>query len=370
MSRTVGVIIFEGGDKSDGWEMRMHPYRQLLTVRTCMKFLKQPLASPVIVATNYVDLMEEAHLAGIQIFDTSEWPEFHFGEVLARIIDVYDLKKVVCLSGPSVPLRNEDEVLDLLLSVSDGDQVVWSNNPQSADISGFSPASAIHRIHLPDIDNPLPGLLKDQAGLAGCLLPISVGYSFDVDTPSDLVYLTFHPDCPEPLRVMVGHEGWDRTRVSAATKVLATENSEVFFSGRVGPWIITYINERLRFRTRVISEERGMKALGREYDGQVHSILGTLIDLMGPDGFFEYLASFCDAAFIDTRVVYAHWKIRASIHDRFSSDLGLYADISDQRIRALTLAASRASIPVVLGGHSAVSGGLMVLIDAILRGNI
>ena len=47
--------------------------------------------------------------------------------------------------------------------------------------------------------------------------------------------------------------------------------------------------------------------------------------------------------------------------DRFLSDLGRWQDIRDPFLRGLTRAALEAPIPVLLGGHSLMSGGLMAL---------
>ncbi|MDZ4278934.1 MAG: hypothetical protein U1B78_07330, partial [Dehalococcoidia bacterium] len=53
--------------------------------------------------------------------------------------------------------------------------------------------------------------------------------------------------------------------------------------------------------------------------------------------------------------------------DRFWSDLGCAERIAEPFLRELTEEAQRASIPVVLGGHSQVAGGLMLLTEAAWR---
>jgi hypothetical protein len=71
-----------------------------------------------------------------------------------------------------------------------------------------------------------------------------------------------------------------------------------------------------------------------------------------------------EAAFIDTRVLTAHARVSPSREDRFLSDLGQPDAIVDPFLRELTAASLRAPIPVLLGGHALVSGGLMALIQA------
>ena len=54
-------------------------------------------------------------------------------------------------------------------------------------------------------------------------------------------------------------------------------------------------------------------------------------------------------------------RIRASREDRFLSDLGHWREISDSFLAKFTRGAAEAPIPVLLGGHSLMSGGLMAL---------
>jgi hypothetical protein len=56
--------------------------------------------------------------------------------------------------------------------------------------------------------------------------------------------------------------------------------------------------------------------------------------------------------------------VTPSREDRFQSDLLAAEAIEDEFLRRFTAAAARAPIPVLLGGHSLVSGGLMALNDA------
>ena len=70
---------------------------------------------------------------------------------------------------------------------------------------------------------------------------------------------------------------------------------------------------------------------------------------------------------MDTRVLFEHfgWKLKAA--DRFASDLGEVDLISHPLLKEFTAAALEAPIPVLLGGHSLVTGGLWALIDAAAR---
>jgi hypothetical protein len=88
----------------------------------------------------------------------------------------------------------------------------------------------------------------------------------------------------------------------------------------------------------------------------------------GPEAFFDRLSRSCDAAWIDTRPLLAAAEACPAPGERFSSDLFDAAGIVDPAWRAFTLAALRARVPVVLGGHSVVSGGLYLAADACWKG--
>ena len=60
-------------------------------------------------------------------------------------------------------------------------------------------------------------------------------------------------------------------------------------------------------------------------------------------------------------------RIDATRADRFLSDLGNWTAISDPFLRDFTRLATEADIPVLLGGHSLMSGGLMALNECAWR---
>lgn len=109
-----------------------------------------------------------------------------------------------------------------------------------------------------------------------------------------------------------------------------------------------------------------MKALGRDERGEVVSLLGHFLKEVGPRRFFDYLAGVCGAVFFDTRVIFAHLKGRVSEWDRFHSDLGEFEAITDPFIRDFTREARSCGIPIVLGGHSVVSGGLWLMAESLI----
>jgi hypothetical protein len=108
-----------------------------------------------------------------------------------------------------------------------------------------------------------------------------------------------------------------------------------------------------------------MVASERQDRGEVRSLIARLLELVGPEGFFAELARLVDAAIIDTRVLMAAAGYYPGDADRFASDLFVPDLIADPWLRDFTAAAANASIPVLLGGHGVVGGGLYALAEIV-----
>ena len=110
----------------------------------------------------------------------------------------------------------------------------------------------------------------------------------------------------------------------------------------------------------MISEERGLRA---RPDGQARSLLGFHLHAVGPEELVASLEELGDAVFFDTRPLFAHLGWDPSRADRFWSDVGAWEEIARPELRAFTRAVAKSRVPIVLGGHSLVSGGLLAAID-------
>lgn len=253
-------------------------------------------------------------------------------------------------------------------------RVVISNNFYSGDLIAFRPASALLGIEPPAVDNALPRLLRDRAGLESQPLPRSTATQFNIDSPADLAALALHGGVgPRLSRLLASltsansaEPDLDLAPYRRCLPLLTDPSAEVIVAGRVGSQVWQYLERETACRVRVFSEERGMEAAAGER-APVRSLLAYHLQAVGLPRFFEELATLGDAAFIDTRVLLAHLGLRPSRADRFLSDLGRAAEIKDAFLRDFTEAAARAAIPVLLGGHSLVSGDLMALIETAWR---
>jgi hypothetical protein len=188
-----------------------------------------------------------------------------------------------------------------------------------------------------------------------------VGTQLDIDGPTDLEVLALTGEGGPRLREYLAALDMDLDRYRRALPLLTDRRAQVTVAGRVGSHAWQYLEGETACRVRLFAEERGMEADGRAGEGKARSLLGFFLEKVGPPQLMHSLAELGDAAFIDTRVLLAHFRVEAARADRFLSDLGQWQEVSEPFLRDLTRAALQAPIPVLLGGHSLMSGGLMAL---------
>ncbi|MCH8850925.1 MAG: hypothetical protein IIC89_08885, partial [Chloroflexi bacterium] len=198
-------------------------------------------------------------------------------------------------------------------------------------------------------------------------LPRTSASQFNIDSPADLAILMLAGGGGPRLARCIAALDYDVTDYDALLRALVDPNAEVVLAGRVGSQVWRHLESETACRLRVFSEERGLRAAGREESGQSRSLLAFHLREVGCERFFAELSELGDAACIDTRPLLAHLGVQASRSDRFWSDLGRADKIEDAFLREFTSAASEATIPVLLGGHSLVAGGLMLLTEAAWR---
>jgi hypothetical protein len=245
------------------------------------------------------------------------------------------------------------------------DRAVISNNYFSADLVAFTPGAAIHRIPPAESDNLLPRLLHDHAGLESLPLPRTSATQFNIDSPSDLVLLRIAGGAGSRLTAFLESMTADLATYDSVMRCIVDPKAELIVAGRVGSSVWQYAEKETACRVRVFSEERGMGAAGRT--DAARSLLGFHLREVGAFRFFQHLAELGDAACIDARPMLGHLGIGASRADRFLTDLGCAQQIDNGFLREFAQAANEAPLPVLLGGHSLVAGGLMLLTEAAWR---
>lgn len=386
---SVAAVVFHGAGKLENDHELMNLMTRVnnhLFLNYIHKLMRVSQLGRVLVVTSSEDhqeLAQELHKMQVadraeggtdklQLVNSSNDGSFHLGTVLQNLIQKYQLDRLLVSGGTALPLITVEELDQYVSRLISQDNFVLTNNPQSGDIVLFHPGQIVDNLPPVASDNQLSNHLRYAAGLPQELMEKSTATLFDIDTPADLIL--YYMLTGEPSWFMEEY-GWlfsrMKEKLTELTKVAATDYRELILLGRVSGNIISYINEHLYVRLRIFSEERGMKALGRISENKVESLMGQLLEDLGPDALFSYLEQIGDAGLLDTRVMFYHQGRglpgtgeQADL-DRFYSDLFMYEYVKDPVLKEFTKRAYESPLPVVMGGHSLVSGGIYALTSLI-----
>jgi hypothetical protein len=370
----VTAVVFEGGGRpGTPLEGDVRAVRQAVALDTLERLVglrRDGDLDEVVLVTDRPGLAAAAADLGVDVEDSGPpGAPFQFGRFLQGLVSARRVGGAIVLGGGALPLMDAGGFRAVARILREQERVVVLNNPMSPDLVAFAPAAAVRSAPASETDNELGEILQRQ-GLRRVLLEPGPEVAFDLDTPADCAILAGEPDIGHRAAEALRRFPWVGRlveRVDAVGAVLGGELGELALAGRVGPPVTTHINSHLRVRLRVFSEERGMRALGRQRRGEVVSLLGCFIDDLGPSRFFAHLARVADAALLDWRVLLAHWKSPAAEGERFAADVGAMEAVTDPRLAAFAAAAWEAPLPVVLGGHNLVHGGLWLLAERARR---
>jgi hypothetical protein len=352
------LVIFHGATGDGEMERILAGARVAAARETALSALSAGFEA-VILATDEPELFEP--IPPQVLIDEDHDRPFDFARRLREIVERYGLQKPAVMGSGSIPLLGTKEFLLIAEQLAARDGRFVTNNFYSADLTAWTPGDALMQTSEFGRDNVLPRRLRDDAGLAPVILPRTTATQFDLDTPADLAVLSLCEGLPPRLMEATQPAMALGERYRRFMPLLCNRDAEIVVAGRVGSMTWQYLERETACRVRIFSEERGMAAApaGR----QAHSVLGFLIEEVGMRRFFERMALLGDAIVLDTRVIEAHLGLQPSREDRFASDLFAYERIGEPTLRALTQAAAEAPIPVLLGGHSLVAGGLMAIND-------
>ncbi len=363
MSRPT-LLIMTGSATDTPVERMVAQARQAITLDTVDKALRVAAFERIVVATDSPALADALRGQPVAIELDPPGQPFHFGRRLRELIAQYGIERLFYMGGGSGPLLPADEMARIADELTAADRLLIANNFYSTDFAAFTPAAILDRAAPPATDNALGWLLGEDLGLPIRELPRTAASQFDMDTPTDLITLKAHPAVGPHTRRVLDRLALDTAHVDAALPLFRDRQAMVVVAGRVSAATWAYLESETACQVRVFSEERGMRASRRLAQGQVRSLLGYLLDEVGVGRFFERLAELGQAAFLDSRVLFAHRGLWPSASDRFHSDLRQPERIADPFVRDFTAAAIAAPIPVVLGGHSLVAGGMYALVEA------
>jgi len=385
MDPKVDILIMAGKkNKSEPVKMVSRAI-ELSTKDTIEKFLeikeKEKTIDKIVLSTNSEVLINELKGKSIIIEPDEPQKKFYFGKKLKELINKYKIEKLFYMGGGSGILLKIEDLKNIIKTILDKDKIVnklnkdkisdkekilITNNLYSTDFIAFSPANIVNSVEPFNNDNEIAWILRNNCNFQNISLPRNAATQLDIDTPIDLLTIKNHPALSKNVKNYIESLYINTTKIEKALKYFAIEDSNVLIAGRTNSAVWSYLENNTACRVRLFAEERGMRASGRQKREEVRSLLGFYLQEFGVKKFFEIINQIADAAFIDSRVILSHFKMWPSANDRFYSDLLKPEKISDPFLKEFTLEAINASIPIVLGGHSLVSGGLYALVESAL----
>lgn len=282
--------------------------------------------------------------------------DFHFGRSLFDQINRHQLEKVFYLGGGSGPLFRKKDFEKIFKFIENHATRSISNNFYSTDMIGLGSASRLLDFDPPQEDNEL-GWLSRDADLTPYELRRSAKTQLDMDSPVDLLSIKLGGSHQGKLSEHISTLDWGNTRIREILPQFTDQSCRLVIAGRIGASTWSHLEREAACQIDVYSEGRGSGARRKE-NGLPASPVGSLFEDKGPGEFLKHLTAGATGLFLDTRVLmdyFGEWPSRA---DRFSSDLLEPQGVDTPYLKELTEAALNAAKPVVLGGHSMVSGAL------------
>ena len=367
MSDTATLFLFVKGAATSPIENLVAQAQVAAALDTLEKMRTLPEIAEIVIATADADCAARAAALGARVEMDPPGADFHWGNRIAALVEKYRAAIPLYVGGGSGALMEVEDWRTLIRRVLDEPGTIVTNNLYSCDFAAWSPGDALTCIEPPALDNDLAFRLSEHTQLKVVALPKNAATQLDIDTPTDLLMIVFHRAVGKTLRAFLDMARLDTARVVQILPLVRNRDATLLIAGRVSASMSLFLERETRCQWRIFSEERGMRASGREARGEARSLLGFHLDQVGASRFFATLASLADAAIIDSRVLFAHRRLQPTAPDRFHADLLEPEQIGDPFVREFAAAARAASIPVLLGGHSLVSGGMYALVDAAAR---
>jgi len=357
--RNCGLIVTTGVEGDSEVEEKLNRGLEENTLDILDQTEDLPRLDKRILITNSIRLLDAAKSLYPDLEVRESGKNFHFGENLYEAIEEFNLEEVLYVGGGSATLLGREELSGLVEFLRGHEDSSISNNFYSSDLLGCTPATRLLGTTPPEKDNELGWLTRD-AGLTPYELDRSARTLLDLDSPVDLLPLKLSGQTGPKLSEYVEGLDWGQTRIKEILPQFTDENSRIVIFGRVGASTFSQLESESACHINLYSEGRGSYSeLGT--GGSIPALCGHLLKYLGPEGLIARLTDQGTGLFLDTRVLFDYlgqWPTRP---ERFSSDLLEPEEIKTTYLRKLTEAARDSDKPVVLGGHSIVSGALYLL---------
>ena len=357
MKRIAAIIMHRAFGQSLG-EKLVCDAREA-SISDLMTTLRKAGLDLIFLVTNDKQLKERLRASNVCLIASTSNSSFHFGKTLQGLVSKYLLDGIVYFGSGSGALVTNQKMQTLISFAKQNASAALFNNFYSCDFAAIAQARTLLRTNLPAIDNSL-GFALSGLGFSCFSLPHDISTQFDIDTPTDLSILATTELGGKTLRALLEQQRPIHSTVSSLIDHLTNRASRLYLIGRVNPVTWSHFEQEIACRTSALAEGRGMRA----YPSSKETFLAGALRLDKPHTFFSRLASIADAAIIDTRPLLCREGGLPSRADRFASDLYRPELIKDQLWATFTREAMTANIPIILGGHSLVSGGLYLLSKA------
>lgn len=329
--------------------------REQMIFDTCQKMFKSGYFNSTIIVgdENFQKKIEKFNFL---IFEKIE-KDFNFGKSLLKIINKYSLDKIFYFGAGSCYFLNIDELKFISEKTVKGQFI--SNNLVSSDFISFS-SSDLNReiiLNFPNIDNYFSSYLMSKTSLKYLKMPVSLGSIFDIDTPNDIAILSKITDNSGRVGEYISNSIFKNIDLNKFIKILSSKSSEIFVYGRINPLNLYMAERNIPCKIRFLSEERGLKIRGRASA----SLLEYIFQSENFDIFFKLFENICDGGIFDTRAVFSLFAGEYEQEDLYLSDMKMWEKIKNPFIKSFTKRVSESELPIILGGHSVVNGGLMAL---------
>jgi len=359
MKRTAAIIFHPPAGASD--VEQMVALARQASACDLISSLKSMVSRTIVVCSQETSAVFKSLGACVQILEESA--EFHFGDTLKQVIHKHNLESIIYFGSGSGTLLTTQQLENIVEFAHKTPSAALFNNYYSCDFAVFTDASSLLPLPLPRIDNGIGFLLADS-GVDCYSLPRSVASQFDLDTPIDLLLLKESSLAGPRLHEFLANQTFDHPTLHQVRRLLVERTALVYLVGRVSPVTWQAFETQVACRTAGMIEGRGMKA----YADRQPSVLSNLFHGNGFAAFFDALENSAAAAIIDSRPLLARNGCLPSPHERFSSDLFRVSELTDPLWIEFTQRALDCSIPILLGGHSLVSGGLYLLSEICWKG--